>query len=224
MKFGTNVTKTVSRNLGIAAGVLAIISIPLPIVLPAAIAVGGVSAATAIASARATHDIEKTSKMNFKEICNSDRESSKALRNSLENMQERISANVQNKIEGCDVIDARRVTGAYLNINDAVGEPAKAGQGSIMRAVNVALEALAAVARVAGSVLAGVGIDIDVALMGVAIHGVVKNKSKNEQAKAIEKYIEDVEMEMELRDRQIIQIKYLLVKQHLQTAVNDIRL
>ena len=214
LKVGTKVTKKVSGGLGVAAGVLAIISIPLPIVLPAAITVGGVSAATAIASVTATHHIRKTSKKNFKEICNSDGESSEALQKCLNNLHRRITANINSGAERHDVSDVGAVMGAVSATSGTVLAATNIGQGA-MGAVDDSSEALAAAARAVGPAVAGVVIGLDVALMGVTIYDMVENKSKNAQAK-IEECIEDLEMEMELRAQQIIPIKYLLVKQYLQ--------
>ena len=223
LKFGTNVTKNVSGGVSIAASVLGIISIPLPVVLPAAIAMGAASAATSIASASTIHHIEKTSKKNFKEICNSDGESSKDLRKSLEKVEKTRSANVKSETGKCDATDGGTITSTGLATTDTVFAAPNILQG-VMKLVNVASQPLAVAAKVACPALTGVGMGIDVALMGTAIYDMVENNSKHEQAKEIEKYIKDLEMEMELRAWQIAPIKYLLVKQHLQKAIHDIQL
>ena len=219
-KFGTNVTKNVSGGMGIAAGVLSIVSMPLPVVLPAALVVGGIAAGTSIVSAGVTHRIEKNVKKSFQEICTDDGDSSKALRESLNKLHQSINLNINTNNEKCDVTDAGTVTGAALATSNTI---VTIGQGAI-KVVDVAAETVAVAAKLAGPMVAVFGIGIDAATMGATIHDMVENNSKHKLAKKIEEYVVLLEMEMYLRARQIIPVKYLLVNRHLQEAQHDIKL
>ena len=218
LKCRINYSETASGSAGVVAGILMMVSIPLPVVLPVALGVGGLAAVSSLASTGTKRYKEKKAEKTLKEICTSDWKSSKGLIKCLNELHESLKANINNNTERCASKDIETVICAASATSDTV-ETVAHGVTDVFHASGVKH-----VVHIAGPVVAGVGIALNLVSMGVTIHDMIKNKSKHPQAKEIEEHIELLEMEMYLRARQIIPVKYLLVKKYLQEALHDIKL
>ena len=217
-KLGFNITKLVTSLAGIASGGLGIASVLLPFLLPGVIAAGvtvGVASLATVISSRVFSNIMEN-KISAALLC--DTISSASFESAFERLEKEIE---QQKVQKTHETPEGRVNPAEA-IGGAVrgvGAAVQVGRG-VLKVADVCANPLVVAGHIAGGVAGGVGILVDAVQMGITIHDMVKNGSKDERSQYVSECIKLMELEMEYNAKIAIPLKYHMFKRCIEKVMH----